>query len=94
MKITNLEQLEAIVTQKVEVTIDNLFVELHTLAKTEFGDIAPEQVMELDEIQEEFIKALKERLAALATKQVWENTKAGNNEFRRKSKKKILKKTV
>lgn len=83
MKITNKEQLHEVVTELVEDSFNEIFIKIHTLAKTTSGDIDPGAVVNLDEMQKKLVGALKIRFIGLTTQTVWWNMPKGQKDYRK-----------
>jgi len=64
-------ELRIITRDKVDEMLTTLFNELHVYASTEHGDITPEQLIQLDEIQKELVN--------IVTEQIWQNTPSNPN---------------
>ena len=58
----NNEDLNTFTETLIENKIDDIFEEVHLMAKTQYGDITPSQMFKLDEIKENLLKLIIEQV--------------------------------
>lgn len=71
-KIKSREHLIHVTEKEVDKSLESLFGNLHKKAKTNSGDITPEQAIKLEEIANQLV-SLKVQLTELVAEQVWQN---------------------